>query len=540
MRKKLALGAVAAASAMVVTGVLSGSATATPNNQSPIGRSQADALSLARSESAGVAKSLGLGAKEQLKVKDAIVDADGSRHLRYERTYAGLPVLGGDLVVHQDKHGATTSVTKATGAKIAVAGTTPAVAASAAKAKASATAKALLKTHKKGDEALKSVGAAAAPRKVVWAASGKPALAWETVVDGVQHDGAPSELHVVTDARTGAVIASFEGIKTGSGNGVRVGKVTITTHKSGTRYQLKDNTRGGLYTTDLGNKESDGKGTLFTDANNIWGNGKTTSRQSAGVDAHFGAEATWDYYKSAFGRKGIKNDNKGSLSRTHYGKGFVNAFWSDACFCMTYGDGEGDKRPLTSLDVAGHEISHGVTSATADLNYFGESGGLNEGTSDIYGTMVEFKKNLTVDKPDYYIGEKINIFGNGKPLRYMDKPSKDGISYDYWFDGVGNDDPHFTSGIANHFFYLLAEGSGKKIINGNTYNSPTYDGSKVTGIGRTKAALIWYKSLTTQFTSTTDYHGARTGTLAVAKKLYGSTSAEYKAVNKAWAGVNVK
>ncbi|MYU65091.1 M4 family metallopeptidase, partial [Streptomyces sp. SID69] len=216
-----------------------------------------------------------------------------------------------------------------------------------------------------------------------------------------------------------------------------------------------------------------------------------------------------------------------------------NAFWDDSCFCMTYGDGEGNNHPLTALDVAGHEMSHGVTANTAGLDYSGESGGLNEATSDIFGTGVEFFANNASDKGDYLIGEKIDINGDGTPLRYMDKPSKDGGSADSWSSSVGNLDVHYSSGVANHFFYLLSEGSGAKTINGVSYNSPTSNGSTVTGIGRDKALQIWYKALTTYFTSTTNYKSARTGTLSAASALYGSSSAEYKAVAAAWSAVNV-
>jgi Zn-dependent metalloprotease len=207
---------------------------------------------------------------------------------------------------------------------------------------------------------------------------------------------------------------------------------------------------------------------------------------------------------------------------------------------MTYGDGEGDKKPLTSIDVAGHEMSHGVTAATAGLIYSGESGGLNEATSDIFGTAVEFHANNPKDVGDYLIGEKIDINGDGSPLRYMDKPSKDGASLDNWKAGAGDVDVHYSSGIANHFFYLLSEGSGKKEINGVSYDSPTADGQPAAGIGRDKAEKIWFKALTSYFTTNTDYAGARKGTLSAASDLYGADSAEYKAVDRAWAAVNVK
>jgi hypothetical protein len=155
------------------------------------------------------------------------------------------------------------------------------------------------------------------------------------------------------------------------------------------------------------------------------------------------------------------------------------------------------------------------------------------------GTGVEFFANNASDKGDYLIGEKIDINGDGTPLRYMDKPSKDGGSADSWYSGVGNLDVHYSSGVANHFFYLLSEGSGAKVINGVSYNSPTSDGLPVTGIGRDKALAIWYRALTTKWTSTTNYASARTGTLAAAGELYGTTSTEYKAVQDAWAAVAV-
>ena len=137
----------------------------------------------------------------------------------------------------------------------------------------------------------------------------------------------------------------------------------------------------------------------------------------------------------------------------HYGNAYVNAFWDGTQ--MTYGDGSGNTQPLTELDIAGHEMSHGVTENTANLTYCGESGGLNEATSDIFGTAVEFYANNASDVGDYLIGEKININGNGTPLRYMDKPSRDGGSPDCWSSGVGGLDVHYSSGPANHMFYLL-------------------------------------------------------------------------------------
>ncbi|GAB7029281.1 M4 family metallopeptidase [Streptomyces sp. NPDC021749] len=527
----LRAAALVASAAMVAVGVQAGSASAQADRATGASAVQlsaaqrASALQDAQSGASTVAAKIGLGAKEKLVVRDVIKDANGTVHTRYDRTYAGLPVLGGDLVVHQAENGAR-SVTKATKARISVASTTAALAPSAAKKSALSAAAAKKDTK---------TGTSGTPRKVIWAASGKPVLAYETVVTGTQKDGTPSRLHVITDAATGEKLFENEAIETGTGTSTYSGTVPLTTTKSSTTYQLTDGARGGHKTYDL-NQRTSGTGTLFTDADDTWGGG----RQTAGVDAHYGAAVTWDFYKNTFGRNGIRNDGKGAYSRVHYGNSYVNAFWDDGCFCMTYGDGSGNTHPLTSLDVAAHEMSHGVTAATAGLNYSGESGGLNEATSDIFGTSAEFYAKNATDQGDYLIGEKIDINGDGTPLRYMDKPSKDGGSADYWSSTVGNKDVHYSSGVANHFFYLLSEGSGAKTINGVSYNSPTVDGSKVTGIGRAKAEKIWYKALTTYMTSTTNYKAARTATLKAAGDLYGTTSAEYKAVGAAWAGVNVK
>ncbi|MFD7880467.1 M4 family metallopeptidase, partial [Streptomyces sp. NPDC059766] len=355
---------------------------------------------------------------------------------------------------------------------------------------------------------------------------------------GLQDDGTPNQLHVITDAATGKKLFEYQGIETGTGNTMYSGTVTLGSAQSGSTYNLTDSARGNHKTYNL-NHGTSGTGTLFSGPDDTWGNGSASNLETAAADAHYGAAVTWDYYKNVHGRSGIRGDGVGAYSRVHYGNNYVNAFWDDSCFCMTYGDGSGNTHPLTAIDVAGHEMSHGVTSNTAGLNYSGESGGLNEATSDIFGTAVEFYAANATDVGDYLIGEKININGDGTPLRYMDKPSKDGASKDSWYSGIGSVDVHYSSGPANHFFYLLSEGSGAKVINGVSYNSPTSDGLPVTGIGRDKAEKIWFRALTTKFTSTTNYAAARTGTLAAAGDLYGTTSAEYKAVQDAWAAVAV-
>ncbi|MFJ5719607.1 M4 family metallopeptidase [Streptomyces sp. NPDC093149] len=544
-RRATATGALIAAAALLAVGVQTGTATATPGTTAAAAATagakhgamakqltpsqRAELIREADATKAATAKELGLGSQEKLVVRDVVQDNDGTTHTRYERTLAGLPVLGGDLVVEASKAGATESVTKASTVS---SNTLKAVDTKADVAPAAAEKQALGLARADGS---KKTEADRAPRKVVWMAQGKPQLAYETVVGGLQKDGTPNELHVITDATSGAKLYEWQAVENGVGNTEYSGQVTLGTAPS---YTLTDTGRGNHKTYNL-NHGSSGTGTLFTNSTDVWGNGSPSNAETAAADAHYGAAETWDYYKNVHGRTGIRGDGVGAYSRVHYGNNYVNAFWQDSCFCMTYGDGSGNANPLTALDVAAHEMTHGVTAATAALVYSGESGGLNEATSDIMATAVEFYANNASDKGDYLIGEKIDINGDGTPLRYMDKPSKDGASKDAWYSGIGNVDVHYSSGPANHFFYLLSEGSGAKTINGVNYDSPTSDGLPVTGIGRDKAAQIWFKALTTKFTSTTNYAAARTGTLAAAGELYGTTSAEYKAVGDAWAGINV-
>jgi zinc metalloprotease ZmpA len=123
----------------------------------------------------------------------------------------------------------------------------------------------------------------------------------------------------------------------------------------------------------------------------------------------------------------------------------------------------------------------------------------------------------------------------------MIRPSADGASADCWYSGVGGLNVHYSSGVANHFFYLLAEGTTKgspsPTCNDGDTKTATGNGS-LTGIGRTNAEKIWYRALTVYMTGSTNYLGARTATLKAAADLYGAGGAESSAVAAAWTAVN--
>lgn len=460
------------------------------------------------------------------------VDRDGTEHVRMDRTYRGLPVIGGDVVIHS-RNGQFKSASMSLKSK-GRPGITPQLSA---------------------DEAIVEAGVAfgtgfngvPTASLVVYARGAQPVLAYEVVMSGTRRDQTPTDMHYFVDAKTGRILDKWDSVHTanaaGTGKSISYGDVAITTNSVTGGFQMVDNSRGGGSTWDAKNNSdrmAARKGVLLSDADNVWGNYTNADRASAGAEAHYGVAVTWDYYKTAHGRNGIFNDGKGVKSYVHVNTNYVNAFWTGSA--MFYGDGDGvTYKPLTVLDVAGHEMSHGVAQATSGLVYSGDAGGLNEANSDIFGTMVEFYANNANDPGDYLIGEEIYISNPAgtKALRYMYDPAKDTRSVGCYSSSVASMDPHYSSGVGNHFFYLLAEGSGSKTFGGVTHTSPTCNGSTVAGIGRTAAAAIWYRALDLYFTSSTTYPQARAATLNAAKDLYGAASTEYNAVASAWSAVSV-
>ncbi|MGR6322472.1 M4 family metallopeptidase [Micromonospora soli] len=526
MKRTLAAVSAALLTSGVLTCVTTAAHAATPSAPGPETSAAARADSLLRANPGAVQGASG-EAYQAVRTK---VDPSGAAHTRYTRTYHGLRVYGGDFVIHTAPNGTMTGTSSGLAAPLSLS-TTAKVGSAAAKSSA----------RKAFSGTLSSVGS---PELFVDASSGRGRLAWETVASGWQADRqTPSKLHVITDATTGTVLGSYDEIEAvvGTGNSIYSGTVSIDTTLSGSTYQMVDPSHGNGRTCDMNNGTS--TCTSFTDADNTWGTGANSNRQSAGVDAHFGAAKTFDYYKNVHARNGIFGNGTGVPSRVHYGSNYVNAFWDGSQ--MTYGDGSGNSRPLVALDVAGHEMSHGVTEnvVPGGLTYSGESGGLNEATSDIFGSMVEFYANTTADPGDYQIGEKININGNGTPLRYMYNPSLDGSSDSCWSTSTKNKDVHYSSGVANHFYFDLAEGTGS-----TAYGTSPVCGSApaVTGIGRAKAEKIWFRALDVYFTSNTSYvntttpsNTSRAYSLRAATDLYGNCSTEYRTVQAAWTAVNV-
>ncbi|HEY4933110.1 MAG TPA: M4 family metallopeptidase [Terriglobales bacterium] len=261
----------------------------------------------------------------------------------------------------------------------------------------------------------------------------------------------------------------------------------------------------------------------------VRGEGDNPTADDAVNEAYDYSGDTYDFYQQVFGRNSIDNRGMRLDSSVHYETDYDNAFWNGQQ--MVYGDGDGQffQRFTICLDVVGHELTHGVTASTAQLEYQGESGALNESFSDVFGSLVKQRKlGQSANEADWLIGAGMftpNV--NGTALRSMAAP---GTAYDdpnigkdpqpadmSGFDPQG--DVHTNSGIPNHAFYLAA-----MKIGGNAWEKP---------------GLIWYRTLTERLQPTSSFQDAADLTVAVAGEQFGAGGLEQKSVQQAWQEVGI-
>ncbi len=258
-----------------------------------------------------------------------------------------------------------------------------------------------------------------------------------------------------------------------------------------------------------------------------------SSSDSAAMAAYNNLGSTYDFYKNVFGRDSYDGSGASLIATVHFSSNYNNAYWNGSQ--MVFGDGDGSTFSSLSgaLDVVAHELTHAVTEYTANLTYSYESGALNEATSDIMGCTAEAYHDGGVNSDTWKMGEDIYTPGTpGDALRYINDPAADGSSPDYYPDrytgSSDNGGVHINMGIGSLAYYLFSQGGthprGKTSV-------------QVPALGITKARAIWYRALTTYFTSSTNFEGARNATAQAAQDLYGSTA--YGAVHKAWDAVGV-
>jgi Zn-dependent metalloprotease len=381
-------------------------------------------------------------------------------------------------------------------------------------------------------------------------------LAWLVRTRMVEADK-PLYHDTVVSAKDGHIVEQWNMLQTvvGVGKSQYNGEVPINTTLVGGIYKMLDDARGkggtfgAMAITNANNTSK--AGAVYENSTNTWGDGKqfdggsTTSPngQTAAVNAMWGLMNTYDALKNVLGWQSLDGNNTATYIAAHVNRAYDNAYYSDTCKCMFIGDGS-SFLSLGAIDVVGHEMGHGVTAATSDLVYMGESGGLNESSSDINGEIVEAYARaggtgelIPNTGNDWVLGKEISR--TGTPLRWMYRPSKDGSSPDAWSASLKRLDVHYSSGPNNRMFYFLSQGSSAD--NAGDYHSKylVKSPAAMTGIGTDKAFRIWFKANTTKFTSSTNYADARNKMVESARELYGDNSKEMIAVQRAYAAINV-
>lgn len=356
-----------------------------------------------------------------------------------------------------------------------------------------------------------------------------------------------SRQYVFVDAKSGKVLGVdaiiHEVNAPGTATTVYSGSRNIVTDSYNGSYRLRETGRNAgtaVETYNLKKTTNFSSAVDFTDTDNVWNNVNTNKDQYA-TDAHWGAEMTLDYYYSKYGRKSIDNNNFAIKSYVHYGNNVFNAYWDGSR--MLYGDGSSTTnggKPLTAIDVCGHEITHGLTSKTANLVYQREPGALNEGFSDIFGNTIErwarpTQASWTLGEDfSYVIRDMSNPNAYRQPDTYKGTYWKDATTTGCAVPGQTTNDycgVHTNSGVLNFWYYLLVTGGTGTNDNGFAYN--------VSGIGLDKAGAIAYRTLTTYLTSSSTYANTRTYSIQAATDLYGATSNEVTQVKNAWNAVGV-
>ncbi len=373
----------------------------------------------------------------------------GLQYVQYERTYKSLPVVGGDFVVVSNSSGQVLNTSVAQDQTINLASTTPKL----TTAQAESIARGQMST----------VDSVSGTRLVAFAL-GTPALAWETTVTGKDADG-PSRLSVVVDAATGAVLHTQEHILNGDGNTAYNGPkpVHLDTTQSGGTFSMTDPAHPTERCQDAANN------TTFTGADDLWGNGNATNRETGCADAMFAWQTENRMLSQWLGRNSFDGNGGGWPMRV--GLNDLNAFYDGSQVQIGHNQ---QNQWISAVDVVAHELAHGIDDHTPGGI---SGGGTQEFVSDVFGASTEWFANepSPFDTPDFLVGETINLVGSG-PIRNMFNPSQVNNDPNCWSTAIPNTEVHKAAGPGNHWFYLTAMGSNP--TNGQP-TSPTCNGSTV-------------------------------------------------------------
>ena len=399
------------------------------------------------------AEMLGLDASSTLRVLEKSVDADGTTHYRYQQLYRGIPVFGEHVVISEGKSGIKNLFGRM------VSGLDQELAAGAKSRFDDASALELGKRAALGKRLAGAIIERQNAQKVVFIDDGgKASIAFLTeILADKAGGGAPTRMFTILDANSGKVLKQWDGLAhalvgTGPGGNAKTGQ-----YEYGTTYGYNDVTQSGtsctmnnsnVKTINLNGGTTGTTAFAYTCPRNTV---KTINGAYSPLnDAHYFGGVIYSMYQSYLGRAPLTFQLQ---MKVHYSSNYENAFWNGTA--MTFGDGASTFYPLVSLDVSSHEVSHGFTEQNSNLTYSGQSGGMNEAYSDMAGEAAEFYMK---GSNDWQVGK--DIFKGSGALRYMNNPPQDGGSIDNAANFTSSMDVHYSSGVYNKAFYLLATKTG--------------------------------------------------------------------------------
>lgn len=453
-------------------------------------------------------------------------------HVRMNRRYKGLRVIGGDLVVHMDKAGVYRGVSTTMLRPIRL-GIKPIVNSDAARRLALSDA--LARGHGPLMAGLTEL-VVFAPRHA------HPLVVWEVelTAQGWSHNRV-----AYIGARTGALVyqspeANFAFVPA-IGNTLYSGTVDLRAKKNGpTDFDLRNDTTGKHWVT-----QGDLRMPLpVSSETSTFGDSTASNPNSVAADAMYGHDQAWRFYGAVFGLNGFDGQGESGESVVHAfksGEILERAAWHHKSRTVRYSEPGLGETASVSLDIAAHEWTHAVSGLTFNLrSRSGESSAVHEFIADSMAVAIDHWTNNPVSPPNWDLGEQIS----GWPYRRVWLPSDDGFSYDCWFSWIDyvNVDAHDIAGIGNHFFYILSEGTGPgrtKLCRNGDQRTANRIAADFPGLGIEKAQTILFNSLS-YMTSMGNFHDMRNATLQYAMLYDGGTrSPEFLHTKRAWDAVNV-
>jgi thermolysin len=455
---------------------------------------------------------------EELTVFETESDELWMTHVQLAQTERGVPVIGGGLSAHYDSDGRLTSVVGKYVPGLEQIEVVPELDADAAR-------KAALDDRIDGSEARADLEVAGQPRLVINAAD-EPRLAWEI---GVQKTHGIGQWLVSVDALSGAVFGRLTELRSVAGSGVSVSgtrrNLECTSFPDRGLYGLRDERRSTTISTLDARNGTDVSsiGLVGSTSPTSWDTNSVAP--GAAVDVHINAGIVIDFYWNALGRKGMDDRSLAVENVVHYGNNLENAFYDAKTNKMHYGDGGQSFYTFAgSLDIAAHEMTHGVTHFLSALRYENQSGALDESIADIFAAMVEH--SIKPDPVKNWLFSE-GLLRNGGAVRDMANPKVSHMS-EYETTREDNGGVHANSGIPSKAAHLMTMG-GTHPVSGVTVGNP---------LGFEKAARVWYRTNQQYLTQTSDFAAAAVGTKAAAADLKLSP-ADISTIDCAWKAVGV-